>query len=345
MRYSVLSRSVLIQPDSPEVGDEYLVPPAATGADWGGMDNRVGIYLESGWHFRLPPIGFLLYVEDTKGYCHRDDRGAWIDGLGSIVLGPGSIPITSVLGANASFVIKVENQTTNAPPYSPVAPSAYIIGPSPTGPWAGQAGRLAMCLIDDEFTVISPQEGDEVWDKDLNINVRFNGTAWVSSVGAVIGFTRVSTAASVPTGFFSGSYYGYSAAVPPRTTNATRIDPVKLTVTAKTSGSKLRFRYSAGYAFTIDAAAGTTGSPTLALFRDSEVNAVEWRAFTSFNQVSNGFQPLSIDREFIIDAIDSTPHTYTLGMTYGGDGAGGSAQELWMSSIHKRDFSCMEMVS
>lgn len=183
---SVLTRSVTAQPVSPASGDRYLIPTAATGTDWAGKDGRVGIYKGSRWFFAIIPVGRLLYVEDETAFYHRSVLGVWTAGVGSIAIGANSIPITALIGANASFVIKVENQTTNAPPASPVAPTAYIIGSSPTGAWAGHAGDLAICLTAGSFTIIDPVAGDVVYDKALAKTVTFTGTAWDAANNALV---------------------------------------------------------------------------------------------------------------------------------------------------------------
>lgn len=42
------------------------------------------------------------------------------------------------------FHLSVLDRDLNAPPGSPTSGATYIVGPSPTGAWAGQAGRVAV---------------------------------------------------------------------------------------------------------------------------------------------------------------------------------------------------------
>lgn len=183
--YSVATQGTTAQPASPAVGDAYLIPTAATGTDWAGKDAQVGIYTAAGWRFAVVPIGRFLYVKDETAFYHRNTSGVWTAGVGSLVLAANSVPITSVIGANASFVVKVENQTTNAPPASPTVPTAYIVGPSPTGSWSGHTGKLAICNVAGTFTIVTPAAGDQVYDKTEEVFFKFNGTDWIPATNAV----------------------------------------------------------------------------------------------------------------------------------------------------------------
>ncbi len=184
--WSVDDKDRTAQPVSPapSVGDRYIIPTAATGTDWAGQDGKIGIYTAAGWRFATVPIGRFVYVEDETAFYHRNASGVWTAGVGSLAYGAASIPITAVIGATASFIVKVENQTTNTPPASPVAPVAYIIGSAPTGAWAGNVAKLAICLVSGTFTIITPAEGDEVYDKAQDKNFRWNGSSWISASGA-----------------------------------------------------------------------------------------------------------------------------------------------------------------
>lgn len=194
--FSVLDKDTSAQPASPSVGDRYIIPTGATGTDWSGKDGKVGEYTERGWIFSTIPIGRSVYVRDEDARYYRNDSGVWTVGGGSVPHASGSIPITAIIGAKASFDIKVENQITNTPPPSPVAPVAYIIGPTPTDSWSGHPGDLAICLVDGSFTIISPDAGDRVYDKALGYNVRWNGTAWVSASGRFLTSDKFYTSSS-----------------------------------------------------------------------------------------------------------------------------------------------------
>lgn len=306
--YSVLTYSTTAQPADVSVsdGDAFLLPIGATGADWAGKAGQIAMRVGAKWHFAINPIGRRLYVEDEDTFYYRNDSGVWTAGNGANEFAANSIPITAIIGAKASFVLKVENQTTNAPPASPVAPVAYIIGPSPTGAWAGLSGQLAVCLTDGVFTVINPDEGDEVWDKNLNNKYVFNGTAWVSSAGAWVAFkkTGIDAGSFTYTGAVIG--YTYSATTPPTINHDGYEDTATITHQAAKSGATLRFRYRA--AFTTN---GTNAAYTIALFRANaagiyESNAIDWRRI--YSAPTNG----EIDCEFIIETTDAASHIYKI---------------------------------
>lgn len=76
--FSVSTRSITAEPGTaPAVGSRYLVPTAATGADWSGKDGRVAIYAASGWLFAAIPIGQPLYVEDEDKFYYKNASGVW----------------------------------------------------------------------------------------------------------------------------------------------------------------------------------------------------------------------------------------------------------------------------
>lgn len=299
--WSVLDKDLVAQPVSPSDGARYLIPTAATGTDWTGKDGKIGIFKDTRWHFAVVPIGRFLYVEDETAFYHRNTSGVWTAGVGSIAISANSIPITAIIGAKASFVIKVENQTTNAPPVSPVVPTAYIIGPSPTGAWAGNAGKLAICLTAGSFTIIAPAEGDTVYDKTTKVSYRFNGTAWESSAGVWLRRTaKLLTASPTSTNAGSGSY-AYSATSAPSSATSHSIDATsQVTHAAARSGVPLRLRYRASLAN------GVLASYTFALYRDNDLNAFDWGALI----LQNSTQPFEHVSEFL--STDASSHTYKM---------------------------------
>lgn len=63
------------------------------------------------------------------------------------------------------------------PPVSPTAGAAYIVASSPTGAWAGQAGKIA--YFNSTWKFITPREGLIAWVNDEDVLYVFNGSAWV----------------------------------------------------------------------------------------------------------------------------------------------------------------------
>lgn len=84
----------------------------------------------------------------------------------------------------------VLDKDLSTPPGSPVAGSRYIIGPSPTGAWAGKATQIAY-YFSGGWRFIIPGNSFFVWVADEGLMYSFNGTAWViasvSSGGTMFG--------------------------------------------------------------------------------------------------------------------------------------------------------------
>lgn len=312
--YSVLDKDTTAQPASPSVGDRYIVPTAATGTDWSGKDGQIAIYTAAGWRFATVPIGRLIYVEDETAYYHRNASGNWTAGVGSIPLAASSVKITNVLGANASYVIKVENQTTNSPPASPIAPVAYIIGSSPTGAWSGNAGKLAVCLTNGSFTIITPAAGDVVYDKAQQTAYQYNGTAWVSANAAVLRYKRSYVAADTAlSADFGSSYYTYSSSTGFTTSNFGKTCSNTITYAALSTSNLLRFKIRAVASIFSFIAGSSSDKPiTIGLFVDALTTAQDWVPL--FNATGAG--PL-VQAEFYYQPANTDPHTYTIRFTRG----------------------------
>lgn len=297
--FAVLDNTHAAPPGSPSIGDAYLIAAAATGA-WVGKSNYVTVFTRRGWEFINFGIGRLIYVEAIDSYYHKNAGGAWVVGFGAQTLGAGSVPILAVLGANASFVIKVENQTTNAPPGSPTAPTAYVIGPSPTGAWAGNAGKIAMCLVSGSFQIISPVAGDEVYDKAKQVAYTFNGTSWIaSSTGMLNSKVAGVTPSTAFTTGGSGFYSPFSFTTPPTSAQLYAEDSRTLTYAAKGAGNILVFHYDALVV------SGDTGA--VALFQDSVSNAIAWNYFTP-TPIGSVHGPW----QFGFTVGDAASHTYKI---------------------------------
>lgn len=71
-----------------------------------------------------------------------------------------------------------KSRTTNTPPGSPVAGDLYIVGPSPTGAWAGQAAKLT--YYDQAWKFITPIEGATLWVNDEDVQYVYTGASWLS---------------------------------------------------------------------------------------------------------------------------------------------------------------------
>lgn len=69
----------------------------------------------------------------------------------------------------------------NTPPGSPASGDVYIVGGSPTGTWAGQAGQLA--YFDQLWRFIAPNEGMSLWVNDENLVYSYDGAVWAAGAG------------------------------------------------------------------------------------------------------------------------------------------------------------------
>lgn len=71
------------------------------------------------------------------------------------------------------------------PPGSPAHGAAYIVAASPTGAWAGQAGKIAYWLSSvGVWTFVTPQEGFFFHVNDENAFYAYDGSAWAIFTGA-----------------------------------------------------------------------------------------------------------------------------------------------------------------
>jgi hypothetical protein len=61
------------------------------------------------------------------------------------------------------------------PPSSPVNGEAWLVGASPTGDWAGQAGMIA-CRQAGNWLFVTPRDGMRLLDKATGQDRRFNGS-------------------------------------------------------------------------------------------------------------------------------------------------------------------------
>lgn len=133
--YSVKSKTLTAPPASPTIGDNYIIAAAATGA-WASHDNEIATYTSRGWQFAIIPQGRSLYNEADQSFYYRNEAGSWTRGVGALPFSANSVPLSARIGAGASGIIKVENQTTNSPPGS------RITGGTPTVPLGGTSANI-----------------------------------------------------------------------------------------------------------------------------------------------------------------------------------------------------------
>lgn len=72
---SVSGRSTVTPPASPSEGDRWIVPAGAVGA-WAGAEQRVAVWINGGWDYVDPLVGWRCWVED-EGIEVLFDSGVW----------------------------------------------------------------------------------------------------------------------------------------------------------------------------------------------------------------------------------------------------------------------------
>ena len=92
----ILSRTISVQPTSPNDGDCYMIPMGASGTDWTALSADTLVRFESGfWESQIIPNGAVFYVEDERGYVLKTASGwarlettmSGFDGLKQLGLG------------------------------------------------------------------------------------------------------------------------------------------------------------------------------------------------------------------------------------------------------------------
>ena len=92
---SVRSRTRTDAPEIPAGGDRYLVAAPASG-NWTGKEGTIACFIDGGWLFVTPAIGWQAYVEDEAQLLVFD--GALWKGVSSV---PDSLSLT-MLGVQAT---------------------------------------------------------------------------------------------------------------------------------------------------------------------------------------------------------------------------------------------------
>lgn len=300
--YSVISNLLTTPPVSPaaSIGDAYLVAAAATGA-WSGHSDDIAVLTSRGWEFINVLTGRFVYVTagaNADTYYHLKANGTWTAGFGVQSLSSNTVPSSALINIGKTSFI-VENQTTNSPPGSPAVGVAYVIGPSPTGAWAGKAGQVAVCEVTGTWTYYAPSNGYQVYDKSLNAPYRYDGSAWTSAAGALIGNPNVVYTASGSTTSGGAGSYTYSTTTAPTTSQNYVEDSVTISYAAKKVGARLRFVYRFDQ--------GNANAGVAALFMDAVANAVDWFMFALNTNISNVIV-------FETTAADTSSHTYKVRM-------------------------------
>jgi hypothetical protein len=76
--------------------------------------------------------------------------------------------------------LTVASRVVTTPPAIPSDGVRYLLPISPTGAWAGQAGKIAL-FMDGGWRFVTPREGFSLWVSDEDVALTFNGTSWNAS--------------------------------------------------------------------------------------------------------------------------------------------------------------------
>jgi hypothetical protein len=101
----------------------------------------------------------------------------------------------------------VVSRTVSAPPGSPADGDTYIVGPAPTGVWAGIAGRIVVWTMNDPASPSGvwenyiPNAGFLVFSVAESQFLEWSGSAWVPAIaGGLPVYTVANLPASPPVG-------------------------------------------------------------------------------------------------------------------------------------------------
>jgi hypothetical protein len=97
--------------------------------------------------------------------------------------------------------LQVLDRDLAAPPGSPTDGARYIVAASPTGAWAGQAGKIA-AWQDGAWVFVAPREGFIAWIADENRLLFHDGTNWIESAGNLRVATLTADTLSAPAGAY-----------------------------------------------------------------------------------------------------------------------------------------------
>jgi len=316
--YAVLDKDLTAPPESPSLGDRFLIYGSPTGA-WSGKSGRIAIWSRWGWEFALPPVGFLVLVRDEASFYHRADSGAWTLGTGTRTLGANSVALSNAI--NFGRLVIVENQTTTTPPASPTLGSAFVIGPAAGDAWAGKDTKLAICEDGSTFTIYTPSNGWMIYDKAKNATYIFNGASWAPSVGAISDYWEVASTAAGDYSNGGSTGYAYSPTSSPTTANTYCQDNRSLTLTARRAGQRLIFNYTLSLTHPVG-----NVRLTVALFRDNETTPIDWLFVTA--GALGGFWSGML--QFRCVAGDAAEHVYRIRIFY----------ESASPALDKRYFAC-----
>lgn len=308
--FSVLDR-LATPPGSPSNGDAYLITSPATG-DWIGEEDSVGVFTLNGWAFVQPLPGAQVLVEDESQFYFFDTDNSWKTGLGLAF---------SITTLDFPLGVAVEAEQ-NDPPGTPVNNTAFIVGGSPTGAFVSHETEVALRLS-GAWVFVVPYIGAVVFDKNLILPRRFNGTSWVPLVppSAAIAHRNSTTetdlviaAASVFWDFGTAAD-DLDTALPAQTDGS---EALTIVHTGDAQDNELVFQFATFR--TNNSGIGNVTIPITfaALFIDSETTPrdIVWWPNEQLDNERHG----RLQGNLVVPVIDTAQHTYRLILGIGGTG-------------------------
>ena len=210
---------------------------------------------------------------------------------------------------------------------------AYIVGPSPTGAWVGQTGKIAVWQ-GSAWVFYTAQEGWTAYDQNLNLDYYYNG-GWL---GKTAGYSEVRVLEALgtasPTVLGSGNGTAASATTAPVQTGIHAVDPLTVQVQADYVGQRFELQY---IAWTASAQASQTGGGGVAssigaaigLYVDSEASARDWYIGVGGSAASGSISfsavPGSQGNSFTFTFVLADTSSHTISIVINAFRAGGSA--------------------
>lgn len=306
---AVKDKDLTAPPGSPALQDTYIVAAGGTGA-WAAKDKKFATWTARGWVFLTPKAFDYAYVIDEALIYHYSAGGVWTSGIPAITIANSSISQNKL--RYFKLGIAVENQTTNAPPGSPAAGVAYIVGGAPSGVWVGHSLDLAI-FEDGAWLFYDPYEGAHLYDRNLNATIVFNGATWVAGVS---GYSQVAISTLDASASVTGTYVFSTTA--PTTSNMSLIH--SLSFTAKKAGALVEVTVNYANIVMVLTGPATDADSSLltcfGIFLDSVANGVDWgsgpRAYLSGPNFGIDDSDQGFSQTFLITISDTSAHDIKL---------------------------------
>lgn len=167
VQIAVLDRDLTSPPVSPSEGQRWIVKMGATGA-WAGHDNAITTFLDGGWSFFAPMVGWLAWVTDESALLAWNGT-TWIDPLAAVVAiqNLGRLGILTTADATNRLAVKSDAVLFSHDDVTPGSGDIRVaVNKSATANDAGfvfQDGFSARALFgllgDDDFTIKVSHDG------------------------------------------------------------------------------------------------------------------------------------------------------------------------------------------